>query len=189
MQTLIGKTRLELIEGDIADQDTDAVVTAAHWDLGGGQGTDGSIHFKAGPELLKECRTIGGCPIGDAVITHGYNLKARYVIHTVGPIYEEGSDYEAELLACAYQSSLRVATENGLQTISFPSISTGAFSYPMYLAAPIALQAIYDHLTRETHNLTLIRMVLYTSETPEAYTIYTRAWEKLGKSVTVCHES
>jgi O-acetyl-ADP-ribose deacetylase (regulator of RNase III) len=101
---------LELIEGDISEQDTDAVVTAAHWDLAGGQGTDGSIHFKAGPELLKECLSIGGCPIGDAVISRGYNLKARYVIHTVGPVYEEGSDLEAELLACAYTSSLRVAT-------------------------------------------------------------------------------
>src|SRR5437667_12316984 len=101
MQTFIGTTRLELVEGDIADQDTDAVVTAAHWDLAGGQGTDGSIHFKAGPLLLEECRRIGGCPMGDAVITGGYNLKALYVIHAVGPVYEEGSEQEEDLLACA----------------------------------------------------------------------------------------
>ena len=179
MRTLIGKTWLELIEGDVSEQDTDVVVTAAHWDLGGGQGTDGSIHFKAGPELLKECRAIGGCPIGDAVITNGYNLKARYVIHTVGPVYEEGSDYEAELLACAYESSLRVATENGLLTISFPSISTGAFCYPMTLAAPVAVKAICDYLTTKKHTLTLVRMVLYKEETPQAYSIYANALQEL----------
>lgn len=146
MQAMIGGTRLELVEGDIAEQDTNAVVTAAHWDLAGGQGTDGSIHFKAGPELLAECRTIGGCPIGDAVITQGYHLKARYVIHAVGPVYEEGSEHEADLLACAYQSSLRVAAENNVRSISFPSLSTGAFCYPMDLAAPIALRALIDFL-------------------------------------------
>src|SRR4028119_563547 len=95
VQTLMGKTTLELTEGDISEQDTDAVVTAAHWDLAGGQGTDGIIHYKAGPELLKDCLKIGGCPIGDAVITRGHNLKARFVIHAVGPVYEEGGDVEA----------------------------------------------------------------------------------------------
>ena len=179
MRTLIGKTWLEPIEGDISEQDTEAVVTAAHWDLGGGQGTDGSIHFKAGTELLRECRGIGGCPIGDAVITSGYNLKARYVIHTVGPVYEEGSDYEAELLTCACEGSLRVATENGLHTISFPSISTGAFCYPMTLAAPVAVKAIYDWLNNKPHSLTLVRMVLYKEETLQAYSIYAQALQKL----------
>jgi O-acetyl-ADP-ribose deacetylase (regulator of RNase III) len=167
MRTLIGKTWFELTEGDISEQDTDAAVTAAHWDLAGGQGTDGSIHFKAGPELLKECLTIGGCPIGDAVITRGYNLKARYVIHTVGPVYEEGSDLEADLLACAYTS------------ISFPSLSTGAFCDPMRLAAPVALQAICDYLRNSPHNLELVRMVLYPDETPEAYFIYSEAFQHL----------
>lgn len=179
MQTTIGKTQLELVEGDIAEQDTDAVVTAAHWDLAGGQGTDGAIHFKAGPQLLAECRTIGGCPIGDAVITGGHNLKARHVIHAVGPVFEEGSEYEADLLTGAYQNSLRVAVENNLKSISFPSISTGAFCYPMHLAAPTALQAIIDFLEQERHSLKLVRMVLYPRETPEAYSIYADALQSL----------
>ena len=172
MRILIGKTTLELIEGEISEQDTDAVVTAAHWDLGGGQGTDGIIHFKAGPELLKACRAIGGCPIGDAVITDGYNLKARFVIHTVGPVYEEGSESEAELLACAYTSSLRVAAENGVRSVSFPSISTGAFCYPMRLAAPVAIQAITGYLSEHPQSFDLVRMVLYAEEAPEAYAMY-----------------
>ncbi|MBC7807223.1 MAG: macro domain-containing protein [Akkermansiaceae bacterium] len=179
MKTVIGNTRLELIEGDIADQETDAVVTAAHWDLGGGQGTDGSIHFKAGPKLLEECRRIGGCPMGDAVITKGYNLKAPYVIHTVGPVYEEGNELERDLLACAYDSSLRVATENHLRSISFPSISTGAFSFPMTLAAPIALGAIIAYLQSQPHTLELVRMVLYTREFPQAYTLHANALEQI----------
>jgi O-acetyl-ADP-ribose deacetylase len=175
MNTTIGNTRLELIEGDISEQDTDAVVTAAHWDLAGGQGTDGSIHFKAGPRLLEACRKIGGCPMGDAVITEGFNLKDRYVIHAVAPVYEEGSEQEADLLACTYQSALRVAVENGLRSISFPSISTGAFCFPMQLAAPIALRAILDYLTTRQHNLELVRLVLYPREVPEAYGIYALA--------------
>ena len=174
MITSIGSTKLELVEGDIADQETDAVVTAAHWDLAGGQGTDGSIHFKAGPLLLAACRKIGGCPMGDAVITEGFNLKARYVIHAVGPVYEEGSEQEADLLACAYQSALRVAVENGLRSISFPSISTGAFCFPMPLAAPIALRAIVDFVRSQDHHLELVRLVLYPREVPEAYNVY--AW-------------
>lgn len=179
MNTMIGSTRLELVEGDIAAQDTDAVVTAAHWDLGGGQGTDGSIHFQAGPKLLAECRTIGGCPIGDAVITKGYNLKAPYVIHAVGPVYETGDDLEQDLLACAYESSLRVATENHLRSISFPSISTGAFSFPMTLAAPIAFRAIIDYIRTQPHDLELVRMVLYTNEFPQSYAIHAHALEQL----------
>jgi O-acetyl-ADP-ribose deacetylase (regulator of RNase III) len=179
MNITVGKTRLELVEGDIADQDTDAVVTAAHWDLGGGQGTDGSIHYKAGPRLLEACRKIGGCPMGDAVITAGYSLKARYVIHAVGPVYEEGSEQEEDLLACAYQSALRVAAENGLRSISFPSISTGAFCFPMQKAAPIALRAIIDFLQSQAHELELIRLVLYPREVPEAYGIYAHALQEL----------
>ena len=179
MQTIIGNTRLELIEGDIADQDTDAVVTAAHWDLGGGQGTDGSIHFKAGPKLLEECRRIGGCPMGDAVITKGYDLKAPFVIHTVGPVYEEGSELERDLLACAYESSLRVATENNLRSISFPAISTGAFCFPMSVAAPIAFRAIITYLQTQPHSLDLVRLVLYTREFPQSYTLHAEALKRI----------
>lgn len=179
MHALIGSTQLELVEGDIADQETEAVVTAAHWDLRGGQGTDGAIHFKAGPELLEECRRIGGCPIGGAVITHGYRLKARHVIHVVGPVYDQGDDYEEDLLAQAYRSSLRLAAEHHLQSISLPSISTGAFCYPLRLAAPIALRAILEFLHQEPHRLELVRVVLYPREDPAAYEVYAGALRRL----------
>lgn len=179
MNVIIGRTRFELVEGDIAEQDTDAVVTAAHWDLAGGQGTDGSIHYKAGPKLLEECRTIGGCPIGDAVITGAYNLKARYVIHAVGPVYEEGSEQEIDLLVGAYQNSLRLCVQNGLRSISFPSISTGAFCYPIRLAAPIAVEAIVSFLENEPHELERVRLVLYAREDVSAYTVYADALREL----------
>lgn len=178
MRVTVGGTVLELVEGDVADQDTDAVVTAAHWDLAGGQGTDGAIHHKAGPRLLEACRAIGGCPIGDAVITPGFDLRARYVIHAVGPVYEEGSEQEAELLASAYRSSLRLAAEYGLSSISLPSISTGAFVYPLWLAAPVAIGAIVSFLREPGHGLKLVRLVLYPREQPEAYAIYARAIER-----------
>src|SRR6266849_4967245 len=139
MQTTIGKTNLCLVTGDIADQDTDAVVTAAHWRLNKGTGTDGTIHTKGGPKIYEECRPIGGCPFGDAVITAGGNLKARHVIHAVGPVWRGGDENEPELLASAYRRSLQVAVENNLRSISFPSISTGAFGYPLKLAAPVAM--------------------------------------------------
>jgi len=179
MYTTIGKTRLELVEGDIAEQETNAVVTAAHWDLKGGQGTDGSIHYKAGPQLLEACREIGACPIGDAVITPGFKLKAPYVIHAVGPVFELGDEHEEDLLAAAYQNGLRVAVENGLKSISFPSISTGAFNYPLRLAAPVALRAIIAFLETQPHDLDLVRMVLYPREMPEAYRIYAQALREL----------
>jgi O-acetyl-ADP-ribose deacetylase len=130
MKVQVGDTILELVEGDITEQATDAIVNAAHWDLAGGQGTDGIIHFRGGPAIMAECRKIGGCPIGGAVITTGGNLPARYVIHAVGPVYETGDEYEQDLLANAYQESLRRAVENGLKSVAFPSLSTGAFVYP-----------------------------------------------------------
>src|ERR1041385_1469040 len=160
-QTIIGKTTLRLVTGDIADQDTDAVVTAAHWRLNKGTGTDGTIHTKGGPRIYEECRRIGGCPIGDAVITTGGNLKARHVIHAVGPVWRGGDENESELLARAYRRSLEVANENGLKSISIPSISTGAFGYPIRLAAPVALEAIVTFLEKERHGLNEVRMVLY----------------------------
>ncbi|GAB4470252.1 MAG: macro domain-containing protein [Armatimonadaceae bacterium] len=178
-------TLLELREGDIAAQDTDAVVTAAHWDLLGGQGTDGAIHFKAGPELLVACREIGGCPIGDAVVTPGFRLAARYVIHAVGPIYDAGDEYEAELLTEAYRNSLRRAVELGLTSISFPSISTGAFCYPMPLAAPIAVAAIVRFLREEHHSLELVRIVVYPDEDPQAYPIFSEALSRLYATISV----
>src|SRR5215471_13802951 len=139
-ETKIGKMVLRLVTGDIAEQDTDAVVTAAHWKLNKGAGTDGTIHTKGGPKIYDECRKIGGCPIGDAVITTGGNLKAHFVIHAVGPVWRGGDEDEPRLLASAYRRSLEVAAERGLRSISFPSISTGALVYPLRLAAPVALK-------------------------------------------------
>src|ERR1051326_4677620 len=151
MQTKIGKTTLRLMTGDIAEQDTDAVVTAAHWRLNKGMGTDGTIHSKGGPAIYEECRQIGGCPIGDAVITTGGNLKARHVIHAVGPVWRGGDEDEPKLLASAYRRSLEVAVENRLRSVSIPSISTGAFGYPLKLAAPIAISTVVDFLRRGQH--------------------------------------
>src|SRR5215813_3774701 len=175
MQTQIGKTTLRLVTGDIADQDTDAVVTAAHWRLNKGKGTDGTIHSKGGPKIYEDCQRIGGCPIGDAVITTGGNLKARHVIHAVGPVWRGGDEHEPELLASAYRRSLQVAAQHGLHSISIPSISTGAFVYPIHLAAPIALRTIIQFLETEPHNLAEVRMVLYTREDDQAYSIFEKA--------------
>jgi O-acetyl-ADP-ribose deacetylase (regulator of RNase III) len=176
-ETRIGKTVLRLVTGDIAEQDTDAVVTAAHRRLNKGTGTDGTIHTKGGPRIYDECRKIGGCPIGDAVITTGGNLKARYVIHAVGPVWRGGDEEEAKLLASAYRRSLQVAVQNNLRSISFPSISTGAFVYPLDLAAPIALRTIIEFLTGSEHNLDEVRMVLYQRENDRAYPVFNAALE------------
>ena len=181
MQIKIGKTTLRLVTGDIADQETDAVVTAAHWRLNKGMGTDGTIHSKGGPQIYEECRRIGGCPIGDAVITTGGNLKARHVIHAVGPVWQGGDEHEPELLASAYRRSLEVAVQHGLRSISFPSISTGAFIYPLRKAAPIALKTIIEFLERTPHNLDEVRMVLYTREEDTAYTVFAQALEQILK--------
>jgi O-acetyl-ADP-ribose deacetylase (regulator of RNase III) len=182
METKIRNTLLRLVTGDIAEQDTDAVVTAAHWKLNKGAGTDGTIHSKGGPRIYEECRKIGGCPIGDAVITTGGNLKARHVIHAVGPVWRGGDEDEPKLLASAYRRSLQVAVENSLRSISFPSISTGAFGYPIRLAAPVALKAIVAFLETEQHNLQEVRMVLYQREDDRAYPIFTTALQQLVNS-------
>lgn len=179
MQVQIGKTTLRLVTGDIADQDTDAVVTAAHWRLNKGNGTDGTIHSKGGPQVYEECRHIGGCPIGDAVITTGGNLKARHVIHAVGPVWQGGDSHEPELLASAYRRSLQVAAQNRLHSVSIPSISTGAFVYPIRLAAPIALKAIIQFLQSEPHDLDEVRMVLYTREDETSFGVFAQALEQL----------
>ena len=181
----IGKTRLRLVTGDIAEQDTDAVVTAAHWRLNKGTGTDGTIHSKGGPKVYEECRKIGGCPIGDAVITTGGNLKARYVIHAVGPVWRGGDEDEPKLLASAYRRILHVAVENNLRSISFPSISTGAFAYPINLAAPVALKTIVEFLRRSEHNLDEVRMVLYPHEDDTAYPLFAAALEQILAETSV----
>ncbi|HEX4609154.1 MAG TPA: macro domain-containing protein [Urbifossiella sp.] len=178
-QALIGKTTLRLVTGDIADQETDAVVTAAHWRLNKGTGTDGTIHTKGGPRIYEECRRIGGCPIGDAVITTGGDLRARHVIHAVGPVWRGGDEHEPYLLASAYRRSLEVAVRHGLRSISFPSISTGAFVYPLRLAAPVAIGTVIEFLERAPHDLDEVRMVLYTRENDKAYTVFADALEQL----------
>src|SRR5258706_12904539 len=164
METTIGKAKLRLVTGDIAEQETDAVVTAAHWRLNKGTGTDGTIHTKGGRRIYEECRRIGGCPIGDAVITTGGDLTARYVIHAVGPVWRGGDEEEPKLLASAYRRTLQVAVRNGVRSISIPSISTGAFVYPIRLAAPIAVRTVVEFIEKEPHSLDEVRLVLYTRE-------------------------
>ena len=175
----IGKTLLRLVVGDIADQDTDAVVTAAHWRLNKGAGTDGTIHTKGGSKIYEECQKIGGCPIGDAVITTGGNLKARHVIHAVGPVWRGGDEEEPQLLASAYRRSLEVAVENKLSSISIPSISTGAFGYPLKLAAPVAMATIVEFLQKRENTLQEVRMVLYQREDDRAYPLFVAALEQI----------
>jgi O-acetyl-ADP-ribose deacetylase (regulator of RNase III) len=138
--------RIDVVLADITKLEVDAIVNAANSSLLGGGGVDGAIHRAAGPGLLEECRTLGGCPAGEARITKGYNLPARWVIHTVGPIWQGGASGEDELLAKAYRSSLLLAEENGIKTIAFPAISTGAYGFPVERASRIAVAEIRDFL-------------------------------------------
>ncbi len=178
IRVTIAGVGLELVRGDITAQDTEAIVNAAHPDLLGGQGVDGAIHFRGGPKILEACRCIGGCPIGDAVITTGGLLPARYVIHTVGPVYDPYRD-ERPLLASAYRRCLEVASEYRLRSLSFPSISTGAFCFPFEKAAPVALATIIDFLEREIHWLALVRIVVYGRESPSAFSVFEGALRAL----------
>jgi O-acetyl-ADP-ribose deacetylase (regulator of RNase III) len=175
MEVKINKGTLSLVEGDITKQDTDAIVNAANKTLRGGGGVDGAIHRAGGPRILEECIRIGGCETGEAVITTGGNLRARYVIHTVGPVYRGGERGEAKLLENAYRNSLRLASEKGLRSIAFPSISTGAYGYPMEAAAEIALRTAIDYL-REHDDIELVRFVLFGHD---ALRTYERMLQKL----------
>ena len=178
MQVQVKNAVLQLVEGDITEQDTEAIVNAANSSLLGGGGVDGAIHLAGGPQILAESRKLGGCAPGDAKATTGGRLRARYVIHAVGPVYwREGAERAAGLLTSAYHRSLEVAMEHGVHSVAFPSISTGAYGYPMDAAAPVALQTVMDYLAdQERDGIQLVRFVLYQRQ---AYEIYQRALTRL----------
>ncbi|MEM3823627.1 MAG: O-acetyl-ADP-ribose deacetylase, partial [Candidatus Bathyarchaeia archaeon] len=167
MEFKVGKAKIVLVQGDITEMDTDAIVNAANPSLMGGGGVDGAIHRKGGPKILEECKHIrateypNGLPTGKAVITSGGNLKAKYVIHTVGPIWRDGLSGEPQLLAEAYRNSLRLAVAKGLKTIAFPAISTGAYGYPIEEASKIAISTVKGFLEKED-NLDKVVFVLFS---------------------------
>jgi O-acetyl-ADP-ribose deacetylase (regulator of RNase III) len=173
MQFEIAGATIELVEGDIVRQDTDAIVNAANTSLLGGGGVDGAIHRAAGPRLLEACRALPAehgvrCPTGEARITEGFDLPARYVIHAVGPVWRGGLQGEPEQLASAYRSSLALAREHHLASVAFPSLSTGAFGYPLDRAAAVALETVAQDLA--DHGApALVRFVLFSSDSLAAY--------------------
>ena len=174
MEFQVGKATLHIIEGDITDIEAEAIVNAANSSLMGGGGVDGAIHRKGGPKIVEECKRIratewpDGLPTGKAVITSGGNLKAKYVIHTVGPVWLGGFHAEAELLKQAYKNSLKLAAAKGLKTIAFPSISTGAYSYPIEDASRIALRTVKDFLEKEDE-LERVVFVLFSENDFQVY--------------------
>jgi O-acetyl-ADP-ribose deacetylase (regulator of RNase III) len=175
MEAKINETLIALACGDITEESTEAIVNAANEGLAGGAGVDGAIHRAGGPEIMAQCRKIGGCPTGQAVITTGGNLKAKYVIHTVGPIYRGGTSDEAKLLQSAYRESLNLALQNNLQSISFPAISTGVYGYPIDEAAHGALKICID-FARENTGIKLIRHILFNHR---VYEIFSTEFKKL----------
>ena len=169
MKTEVAGTTLELVQGDITEQDVEAIVNAANSGLRGGGGVDGAIHRAGGPEIMEGCRDIGGCPTGDAVITTGGELPAAHVIHAVGPRYRDGASGEEEKLASAYRRSLEVARDNEVKTIAFPSLSTGAYGYPIGDAARVALRTVMDFLEDNPDTFELVRFVLFSESDYETY--------------------
>ncbi|HBH88208.1 MAG TPA: O-acetyl-ADP-ribose deacetylase [Syntrophaceae bacterium] len=175
MEVKINNSTLALAEGDITNESTDAIVNAANTRLAGGAGVDGAIHRAGGPSIMEACRKIGGCPTGQAVITTGGNLRAKYVIHTVGPVYQGGNKGEAALLKSAHMESLKLASAKKLKSISFPAISTGVYGYPVNEAAQIALKTAMDYL-KEHGDIELVRFVLFGRTT---YDIFAEELNKL----------
>ncbi|SMB92342.1 O-acetyl-ADP-ribose deacetylase (regulator of RNase III), contains Macro domain [Thermanaeromonas toyohensis ToBE] len=173
MEVILGQTKLVLMQGDITVQDTEAIVNAANEGLRGGGGVDGAIHRAGGPAIAEECRRIreerGGCPTGQAVLTSGGWLKARYVIHAVGPIWSGGNKGEDNLLASAYRNSLELAREHGIKSLSFPSLSTGAYRFPVDRAARIAMRTVVEYLEQHPDTFTEIRFILFSEPILKAY--------------------
>lgn len=162
--------RIKIIKGDITNLEVDAIVNAANSSLLGGGGVDGAIHKKAGPQLLNECRTLGGCPTGEARITKGYNLPSRHIIHTVGPVYS-GKPEDKILLARCYTNSLHLALENNISSIAFPAISCGVYGYPLSKACKIAIDTTGDFLTN-TPDIKKVIFVLFSKNNYDIYTNY-----------------
>ena len=176
MEASINKGVLSLTEGDITGQDTESIVNAANKSLLGGGGVDGAIHRAGGPDILKECRKIGGCETGEAVLTTGGDLRAKYVIHTVGPVYRDGLHNEPVLLGNAYLNCLKLASSKGIKSIAFPSISTGAYRYPIEEAASIALETAVKYL-KENSDIKLIRFVLFGKD---AFAVYEKVLTRIN---------
>lgn len=168
------RARIEVVTGDITTLEVDAIVNAANRTLLGGGGVDGAIHRAAGPRLLEECRTLGGCDTGDAKATGGHDLPARWVIHTVGPVWRGGSAGEAELLASCYRRSLEVADELGARSVAFPAISTGAYGFPRAEAAAIAVETLAEHPSRVERRI----LVAFDDTTADLYHLNL---ERLGR--------
>ncbi|MCF8241731.1 MAG: O-acetyl-ADP-ribose deacetylase [Melioribacteraceae bacterium] len=160
--------RIELVKGDITECKTEAIVNAANNSLLGGGGVDGAIHRAAGPKLIDECRSIGGCPTGEARITNGYNLEAKYIIHTVGPVWYDGNKNETEDLAKCYVNSLQLAKEKNIKTIAFPSISTGIYRFPIDKASKIALRKVNEFLDNDDS----IEKIIFVCYSEEDYKVY-----------------
>jgi len=169
MEVAINKSRLALVQGDITEEETDAIVNAANSRLAGGAGVDGAIHRAGGPSIMAECRKIGYCPTGQAVITTGGNLKAKHVIHTVGPVYRGATHGEARLLGSCFTESLKLAASRGLKSVAFPAISTGVYGYPLDEAAEVSLKAVIDYLRSHT-DIELVRLVLFDRRSLDVFT-------------------
>jgi len=166
--------RIAVIQGDITIQQVDAIVNAANPSLLGGGGVDGAIHQAAGPELLAECRGLGGCRTGEAKITKGYNLFADWVIHAVGPVWEGGGSREEELLAGCYRNSLTLARDNGARSVAFPAISTGVYRFPLDLATQIAVREVADFL-KEDSSIEQVAFVCFNDQSYQAYMVETQS--------------
>ena len=169
MMAQIGNTQLDIIVADITTLDVDAIVNAANTSLLGGGGVDGAIHRAAGPELLAECRTLRGCDTGDAKITKGYRLKARHVIHAVGPVWNGGGHNEDALLASCYRRSLDLVGEQGLKSIAFPAISTGVYRFPPDRAAKIAVETVKNVLSREAGGIEQVTFCCFSAESAKQH--------------------